>query len=113
MSTAAPRDETSAAAADASTRERFRVELVGRRAGAEAVGDAEQVAKLDRMLARLDDGRPLYITGEPSAAPEPDAVVQGQREQVEQVRAAARGELPDGWTEGSAYVERRRRHSAG
>jgi hypothetical protein len=70
------------------------------------------VAKLDRMLDRLDAGRPLYTAGQPWAAPDPDAVVQDQRAQVEPVRAAGRKELPDSWTEGAAYVERRRRHSA-
>jgi hypothetical protein len=112
MSAAAPQGWT-AAAADQPTRERFRAELVRRRVRAEAADDATQVTKLDRMLDRLDAGQPLYTAGQPWAAPDPDAVVQDQRAQVEQVRAAAPEELPSGWTEGAAYVERRRRHSAG
>jgi hypothetical protein len=111
MSATAPQGWT-AAAADQPTRERFRTELVRHRARAEAAGDGTQVAKLDRMLGRLDAGQPLYTAGQPWAAPDPDAIVQDQRAQVEQVRAAAREELPGGWTDGAAYVERRRRHSA-
>src|SRR5919206_2363700 len=98
MSAAAPQG-WSAAAADQPTRERFRAELVRRRARAEAAGDGTQVAKLDRMLDRLDAGQPLYTAGQPWAAPDPDAVVQDQRAEVEQVRAAASEQLPVGWVE--------------
>jgi len=109
MGATAPQGWTPAEAADQPTRDRFRTELVRRRARAEAVGEGPQVAKLDRMLDRLDAGQPLYTAGQPWAAPDPDAIVQDQQAQVEQVRSA---ELPVGWTEGAAYVERRRRHSA-
>jgi hypothetical protein len=112
MSATAPQGWTSAGPADQPTRDRFRTELVSRRARAEAAGDSTQVAKLDRMLDRLDAGQPLYTAGLPWVAPDPDAMVQDQQAQVEQVRAAASEQLPVGWTEGAGYVERRRRHSA-
>ena len=51
------------------------------------------------MLDRLDAGQPLYTAGLPWAAPDPDAVVRDQRAQVEQVRAVAPAELPDGWSD--------------
>ena len=112
MSATAPQGWTPAGAADQPTRDRFRTELIRRRERAEAAGDITQVAKLDRMLDRLDAGQPLYTAGQPWAAPDPDAIVQDQRAQVERVRAATREQLPAGWTEGAAHVERRRRSSA-